>query len=92
MADYRYSFQDVKRVFQPQWMAPEGNQILSDQLYTLLKFRLNEFTYRVWWINCNMLHYLHDIVIHDGLKGYVITVIVRRVSIIFCRWLNSSFE
>ena len=69
MADYRYSFQDVKRVFQPQWMAPEGNQILSDQLYTLLKFRLNEFTYRVWWINCNMLHSLHDIVIHDGLKG-----------------------
>ena len=42
--------------------------------------------------NCNMLHYLQDIVIHDGLKGYVITVIVRRVSIIFCRWLNSSFE
>ena len=32
MADYRYSFQDVKRVYQPQWMAPEGTVMQERKL------------------------------------------------------------
>lgn len=35
MADYRYSFQDVKCIYQPQWMAPEGLCLMINLLKCL---------------------------------------------------------